>query len=43
MGDFLFPETSRRISSNWTSEEIAEADEVVARIAEEQHQGKHNN
>jgi hypothetical protein len=30
--DFLFPETERRISSRWTPEQIAEADEVVATI-----------
>jgi hypothetical protein len=40
MADFLFPETSRRISSSWTAEQIAEADEVVARVCAESHDGK---
>ena len=30
--DFLFPETERKISTRWTEDEIAEADEVVASI-----------
>jgi hypothetical protein len=30
--DFLFPETERKISSRWSEDEMAEADEVVASI-----------
>ncbi len=37
--EFIFPETGRRISSSWTSEQISEALEVISRLNAEPHQG----